>query len=248
MDDGSSDSSLALAQVFVSDRVRVISQANRGVSAARNAGAAMANGSWLLFLDADDRLRPNTLIQMLQVISENLEQDCFHFGVARIHSKGVEEKLPGRSGYFSKLAGSFLLRREVFEKVGGYDERLRFSENTELFYRLNQEGIRSKVISWISVEYHESQGGGSKNLQNTLEGLELILDKHRSTLSTHVKHLYHQTLGVIYLRFRQFGPARSNFLQALRYKPWKPATLARWILTFFPALAKKVYSPEVRNV
>lgn len=55
VDDGSTDSSPAICDSFVSDgRARVIHQPNGGLSAARNAGIEAAKGSWLVFIDSDD--------------------------------------------------------------------------------------------------------------------------------------------------------------------------------------------------
>jgi len=60
IDDGSSDASPEVAARY-GQRIRYIRQANGGVSAARNAGAALASGNWLAFLDADDTFLPERL-------------------------------------------------------------------------------------------------------------------------------------------------------------------------------------------
>ncbi|MDE6394665.1 MAG: glycosyltransferase, partial [Duncaniella sp.] len=63
VDDGSTDSTAAIAQSFSArdSRVRVLSTVNRGVSAARNAALGMARGEWVTFLDSDDLLPPGAL-------------------------------------------------------------------------------------------------------------------------------------------------------------------------------------------
>lgn len=63
IDDGSTDSSFAIMQQYaLSDvRIRIVSQTNRGVSAARNHGLSLAQGDYVLFVDSDDIILPNTL-------------------------------------------------------------------------------------------------------------------------------------------------------------------------------------------
>lgn len=71
IDDGSTDSSKAILDEYAvkSPNIRVITQNNKGVSVARNVGIEAAIGDWLMFVDADDFLEPNTLEILTQNIS-----------------------------------------------------------------------------------------------------------------------------------------------------------------------------------
>src|SRR5271170_2178917 len=64
VDDGSTDGSLAIGRSF-EPKLRVVSGANRGASAARNAGIAATSAEWIVFVDADDILEPATLSKRL---------------------------------------------------------------------------------------------------------------------------------------------------------------------------------------
>lgn len=246
VNDGSTDQSDRIAKSFLDDqRILYIHQNNKGVSAARNLGAKRAKADWLIFLDSDDVLRPNTFTKMNSCIDGYSDYDYFHFGICSISQKGVKERIPSKSVYVGKLAGSVLVNKLVFEQIGGYDENLRFSENTELFHRIHLLPVKFLQVPHISIEYYTSKIGGSKNTQNILHGLLYILEKHKDTLAPHVKFLYHQSAGVIFIRFKKIALARYHFLQALKFKPWKLPTWARLVLTFFPPLAKKIYQTKV---
>src|SRR3712207_5711907 len=69
VDDGSTDDSGAIAARY--DRVRVVAQPNRGLSEARNAGLAAAQGDIIIFLDADDRLRPAAAAAAVHAFADN---------------------------------------------------------------------------------------------------------------------------------------------------------------------------------
>lgn len=91
VDDGSTDSSLQVANGFAS-KVRVIHQSNAGVSAARNRGAESATGDWLAFLDADDWYYPDRL---------------------KWHAEWIE-----REGSLDFLTGDYEYRREDGSLIG----------------------------------------------------------------------------------------------------------------------------------
>src|ERR1700744_1176722 len=77
VDDGSTDNSLAIAKSFESEFVKVLSQENKGASAARNKGLSIAKGEYIQFLDADDLLSPNKIAAQL----EKLNGSTIHVGI-----------------------------------------------------------------------------------------------------------------------------------------------------------------------
>lgn len=71
VDDGSTDHTASICDGYASDRIHVIHQKNGGVSAARNAGIAMARGEYLAFVDADDLIEED----YLSTLSSGMDAD-----------------------------------------------------------------------------------------------------------------------------------------------------------------------------
>ena len=243
IDDGSTDEThRTLAEHKDDERIMYFFQKNAGVSAARNHGAAKASGRWLVFLDSDDELTQTALSVFEEQIQRKPEVDLFVAGRDRKTSTGSEVRIPKEGVYSAMLSGTFCLRSSIFQKVGGYDPRFRFAENTELFHRIGQLEITRCFIPEVSLIYHDSTSGGSKNTENIINSVSLFLSKHQDSMSYHHRHLYHQIVGVNLLRNRRFEEARKHLWKAYQLKPTQLKTFVRLVVSFLPSLAKKIYS------
>lgn len=82
VDDGSKDNTREVCQKFSEDeaRIKVLTQPNKGVSAARNAGMDAASGDYVLFLDSDDHLEADAMACLTKLIQENQFPDILCFG------------------------------------------------------------------------------------------------------------------------------------------------------------------------
>lgn len=87
VDDGSTDNSLAIARRFESAKVKIISQENRGASAARNYALKEAQGNFIQYLDADDLISQDKLERQIRLLSLEENADCISSGEwARFYS------------------------------------------------------------------------------------------------------------------------------------------------------------------
>ena len=157
VDDGSSDGTAEAAERIAEPRLRLIRQANAGVSAARNRGAAEARGEFFLFLDSDDRLRPDALERLGVFLAARPDADMAYGELAttgedgRLRHGGRPVFGPRPSGRIlpALLAGGFmvpgmaLMRAEAFRRSGGFDESLRLSQDWEFLCRM---AARSEIL------------------------------------------------------------------------------------------------------
>lgn len=245
VNDGSSDRSIDIAESYRDQKnIKLIHQNNLGVSAARNEGAKLANGEYLIFLDSDDTLTP----ECMNLIFWNLDEPVGYlvWGVRRLTKDKIIDVLPKKNTYFSLLSGTYAIRRDLFWERGGFDENLKFGENTEFFHRVHLFEVSYKYLNFIGLIYNNNENGGSKNFQNMINSNLIILKKHKNTLSKHTKRMYHQVIGVNQLRFRHFSKARFHLWKAYCFKPWKFGTLVRFAISLWPWLAKKIYTDKVK--
>lgn len=240
VDDGSSDRTKDVVESFT--QIRYVFQSNSGVSSARNKGAELADGDWLVFLDSDDEILPNALEKFTNVATA-LPQASILLGGYSLIKNGVETfVLPEEGKYIGHLSGSFAIKKVDFIESAGYDSNLRFAENTELFFRIEKLRLTQGLVPFPIMKYYQQNEGGNSNLKEMTAAILYILEKHPK-LPDSIKRLYNQIVGVNYLRFRQFPEARKHLFEAYSLNPTKLDTLGRWVIALLPALAKRLYTP-----
>jgi glycosyltransferase involved in cell wall biosynthesis len=241
VDDGSTDQTRQVVERYSS--IIYCHQENQGVSAARNKGAELATGDWLIFLDSDDELLPSALLDFSNSIMKKPTASILLGGYFLKKNKIETMYVPEPGKYIGHLSGSYAIRRKVFEQIGGYDIHLKFAENTELFFRLDRKEWERVEIPNPVLTYHQDSSGGNNNLGAMSDSILYILKKHPD-LDSQVQRLYQQILGVNYLRFRKFSEARKHLFRAYLLNPFKLDTLVRLGIALIPSLANRLYSPN----
>jgi glycosyltransferase involved in cell wall biosynthesis len=150
VDDGSTDDTWEVLERFGQD-IRKVRQPNGGPARARNHGASLARGEWLAFLDADDLWAPEKLAAQLRAADEKtvvVYTDRLNFGDCDRVKALLSESVPLWEGdVFRRLVldnfvtlSSAMIRKAVFDRLGGFEERLAGTEDWDLWLRAAGEG------------------------------------------------------------------------------------------------------------
>jgi glycosyltransferase involved in cell wall biosynthesis len=238
VDDGSADDTQARLARY-GNRIRVIRQENAGPASARNRGIAASRGSLIAFLDSDDLWLPTKLERQAALLEQagdsvpcclcNIsmrwrERELGSFETASLNPPIAEglwlnpaEVLATRFLLFNQ---GIVIRREVLERIGGFDERLWLLEDHELALRLSLEGswafIRDRLVIWRETTMGSLYQTAQKEQLRVREPLVQILEKHLAKVQggnqqrSLQRYVWHElTCARGQLRAAKFATAKS---------------------------------------
>jgi len=188
VDDGSSDGTARiLKQLF--PEVRYYYQRHSGVSAARNYGIQKSKSQWIALLDSDDAWHPEKLQSQAIAISDNPKVKLIHTNEhwfrngKRIQQKKHHQKFGGM--IFEKCLplciispSSAVIRRDVFDNIGLFDESLKACEDYEFWLRFC---VREPVV-FVDQPLVQKYGGHDDQLSRRTTGLDRYRIKSLQTL------------------------------------------------------------------
>lgn len=172
VDNGSSDNSFAISEKFRRShnnlKVVLLLEKAQGPSAARNAGAKIAKGEWLVFTDADCIVSPSWISDYLVHFSRaavGAVAGCIQpyppsnavqkaISLFTLPSNTKETLHTGsnlREGFYP--TANLAVRKDTFHAVGGFNENLRYGEDHELCHKIYLAGYRIKAIETAVVEH-----------------------------------------------------------------------------------------------
>ena len=175
VDDGSTDGTASAVEPFLRDtRVKLFSQENKGLPAARNAGIVNSSGDHIAFLDADDFYLPHTM-KFFQEASRSASDSVamFYCDYLQVSSDGettnaVKVKPPMKRPdlhlqfllpkLYPILPSTTLVRKNVIDDVGLFDERFLRCQDLQFFTRISEKYDLGKLDFFSSGRrMHENQ-------------------------------------------------------------------------------------------
>lgn len=197
VDDGSSDSTPAIAERFAArdPRVRVFHKPNGGISSSRNVALREARGELMALLDGDDLWDPQFLETQVEILRRRPDVDIITANARNLGGRRSGKPArpwpdrrppPDLLQIIADEEAVFIMcmfRRRVYETIGEFDERLRTNEDYDYWLRAALQGFRFCRNPQPLAQYRRRNDSLSASEINMLQGILKVYRKFRASLA-----------------------------------------------------------------
>jgi GT2 family glycosyltransferase len=263
IDDGSQDGTRDWLKSQHDPRIHVVTQANQGVSAARNRGLALCKGEYIGFLDADDTWDPEFLSTLLAELDGHPATVLAYCGWQNLGLPGMrgqpfippEYEGPDKTRFLLESCRwpihACLTRQWAIRQVGGFDPDLKIGEDFLFWMEIGQLGLIHRVPKVLAFYHHHG------NAQATQDRARAALDTLHAKQKFLVDHPgVAQRLGTDWIEATTWGRfieqanalywsgeirgARQLFREALAARRGSPKDKLRMLQSFLPSPVLRV--------
>jgi glycosyltransferase involved in cell wall biosynthesis len=199
IDDGSSDGSAEVAELFGDERVRVMRlDRNRGGNVARNEGIRAAKAPLIAFLDSDDRYLPNKLSWIAAEFERRPKLDLLVDSFIKVQPPGsrkaevvrrnpvIDDRAQFRTALFTrqlwKATPSITVKREIALEAGLFDETLRRLQDFDFLIRVSELANCASTDAVLWVKYWDA--GAISAQDNMIPANVELVRRHPEYLRT----------------------------------------------------------------
>ena len=155
VDDGSDDETAEVVRGYDDERIKYFRKENGGASSARNLAIEKSTGQYIVPLDSDDKMTLDFIAQHLKAFEENPQADLVYCDDRLIDSKGNPIRVITRPEYsdrkllirdlfrcgFPVVPFRTCIKRDVFDKIGFFNEYLKVAEDYDMMRRFIKQGL-----------------------------------------------------------------------------------------------------------
>ena len=159
----------------------------KGEPQMRNIGAETAHGEYLLFVDADDWIEPDTVERMLEQTDENTIISCWAQFFEESSFIYKQEKFTPRDFLTENRTHiTCLIPKKIWKAVGGFDTKCKGWPDWEFWIRVSWAKYKFKVIPETLLHYRIHEGSESKQIKarRGVETMDYIKRKHKEKFAT----------------------------------------------------------------
>ena len=193
VDDGSTDDTKEVLSDYIdTGEIKYLYQNNKGLAGARNRGLAEAKGEYIVFLDSDDVVDEKKLEIQVKCLEENpLYSFCFSDfrffeGEDFLNGTPPSFKYPVEMTFRDLVSGKFLpvhtllMRRDVLDRIGYFDESLRVCEDSDLWIRAFMAGMRFLYVDQVLAYYRRHGSQMVKDSVRVTRTFIEVINRYRS--------------------------------------------------------------------
>jgi len=255
VDDGSADHTENVIQRYLSDpRIRFYKHdVNRGIAAARNTGIKNAKGEFIALLDSDDMWLPKKIETQVEILSQDtigelgvVWTDAYYtdqLGNKRTSDAKIPADLNALFGdallrriFMGNfiIAGTSMIRRSCFDRIGFFDEQLRGgSDDCDLWIRLAPYFQFRYLASPLAViRLHEGNYSSiERHFQDQVVIIAKAISRNPEIAALKQKKLsqLHHSLGTHYFEKGNSPRAREHFWKSIKANPFNVKPLVKWM-------------------
>ncbi|NJD24010.1 MAG: glycosyltransferase family 2 protein [Betaproteobacteria bacterium] len=271
VDDGSTDDTERVVHEFVDSRIIYLKQENKGRSCARNAALDISRGRFIAFLDSDDLYLPGKLAMQVEYLDSHPHIDMLYTSAYCIDSSGnvLDERYSASvSGRIYRSIAFFrpvtitlptvMARRELFDKVGKFDENMYRFEDTDMWRRISKIAhIEALPMYSCKLRTHSDNSLSSQDPDQIIAAIDYYARKVAHEDSLMGAWVLRSGLGALYYYYArafQTVPAwkhRSNRLLRTSCRYW-PFFAVRHVVTrlgeTLNILPRRVFYSSVEHI
>ena len=188
INDGSKDDSLKIIKSYDDKRIKLISRANKGLTASLNEGLKIASGEYIARQDSDDISVPTRLEKEVEYLDNSpktalvgsnytvIDMDGTKLTTTNVFTQPADLKLTqitcNQYGH-----GSIMLRRNILKDVGGYDDSVGYVEDYDLWTRISQVADIANIEEPLYLYRRNTESITRKNLDLQIQQTFAVRDK-----------------------------------------------------------------------
>ena len=228
VDDCSTDNIKEVISNFKDERIRFYElPVNKGNAGARNEGVRRSKGDYIFFLDSDDEMEVKCLKLFSELINSK-PRTKFAFGGYYILNTETGRKTtkmwkPDSEKSFLKelkigTGCGLMVKKDCFDKIGYFDERLRVAVDTDWLIRLEKEYPFEVIDDYLVTVYKHPEERVRNDKGQLLKSYEIILQKNQKEIYSDPDILFKFLYKMQWLNYRSNNLKNGN---RLFFRQWK---------------------------
>ncbi|WP_184547386.1 glycosyltransferase family 2 protein [Mucilaginibacter sp. FT3.2] len=208
IDGGSTDGTQKIIEKYRGKLAQYISEPDNGIADGFNKGIAMATGSWIGMINADDWYTPNAVEIMMRAVTGYDDVCCGN--IMLVGANGVERAKKSKVSWLNFgmyiMHPTCFIKTEVYRQLGGYDTGLKIAMDFDMFLRIKRNGFKIKHVDEV-IAYMRLDGISNDTVKMHNEELS-VMRRHLNGLSYLSSYLFNY-LNRLRWRFFYKDPLRT---------------------------------------